>query len=270
MKSLSTTLLALTLAAAGWAAPASSPRLLIPAAASTDGLAGSHWRTDLVVHNPSAVPAEVVLELIPSGFAGGLADPQSATLPELLGPMETVIVEDVLGTYFPDHATGALVVTGYNPSQEVELAAASRTWTPAPDGIGTRGQGIGGIPWRGGDLMDTEKVLVGLESSDAFRTNLGLVNPTSEYIETFQVEILDSTGATAGIVWYTLQPRAHFQRNDILRSLGLTGSGYTAKVSLAAWQEIAPKAADGPPPPQVDFAAYASRVDNSSNDPAYV
>jgi len=271
VKALTPTLLALTLAAAGWAAPATAPRLLIPAAASTDGLAGSHWRTDLVIHNPSAAPAEVVIELIPSGFAGGLDDPQSVTLPELLESNQTVIVEDVLGTHFPDHATGALVVIGHHPSQEVELVAASRTWTPAPDGIGTLGQGIGGIPWRGGDLVDAERVLVGLESSDAFRTNLGLVNPTFDYIETFQVEILDAAGATAGTTYYALQPRAHFQRNDILRGFGLTGGGYTAKVSLAAWEEVAPKAGDGPPlPPQVDFTAYASRVDNSSNDPSYI
>lgn len=271
MRSLSATLLALTMAAVGWAAPATSPRLLIPAAASTDGVAGSHWRTDLVIHNPSAAPAEVVIELIPSGFAGGLGDPESVTLPELLEPEATVIVEDVLGTYFPGHSTGALVVSGHNPSQEVELAASSRTWTPSPSGIGTLGQGIGGIPWRGGDLMDAEKVLVGLESSDGVRTNLGLVNPTSDFVETFRVEILDAEGETAGLVWYTLQPRAHFQRNEILRALGLAGGGYTAKVSLASWDEVALKAADGPPlPPQVDFAAYASRVDNTSNDPAYI
>ena len=65
------------------------------------------------------------------------------------------------------------------------LPLRSRTWTPAPDGIGTLGQGITGIPWRGGDLLDDEKVLVGLESSEDFRTNLGLVNPTFDYIETF-------------------------------------------------------------------------------------
>ena len=86
MKLVPVTLLALTVAAVGWAAPASAPRLLIPAAASTNGLAGSHWRTDLVIHNPSAVPAEVMVELIPSGFSGGLADPQWVVLPELLEP----------------------------------------------------------------------------------------------------------------------------------------------------------------------------------------
>jgi len=271
MKPWTVTLLALTVAAVGWAAPASSPRLLIPAAASVPGLAGSHWRTDLVIHNPSAVPAEVVIELIPSGFEGGLDDPCWVVLPDLLQPDQTVVVGDVLGTHFPEQATGALVVVGRHPTEPVQLVAGSRTWTPSPDGIGTLGQGIGGIPWRGGDLLDEEKVLVGLESSEAFRTNLGLVNPTWTFIETFQVEILDAAGATAGTVYYTLQPRAHFQRNDILRTLGLDGSGYTAVVSLASWQEIAPAAADGPPAqPLLDFAAYASRVDNRSNDPSYI
>ena len=243
----------------------------MPAAASTAGLAGSHWRTDLVIHNPSELPAEVVIELIPTGFAGGLADPEWVVLPETLAPNQTVVVDDVLGTSFPDHALGALVVVGRHILGPVPLVVGSRTWTPSPDGTGTLGQGIGAIPWRGGDLMDEERVLTGLESSTRFRSNLGLVNPTWTYIETFRIDILDAGGVSAGTVYYELQPRAHFQRNDIVGALGLEGSGFTAKVRLIRWQDIAPRAADGPPTlPQVDWVTYASRVDNHSNDPAYV
>jgi hypothetical protein len=266
LKHLAVTMLALTVASATAAAPSQAPRSIIPAAASTAGLAGSHWRTDLVVHNPSEHGAELVIELI----SGGLDDTDAVVLPDLLDPRETVILEDVIGTHFPDHATGALVVVGRSPAGPVPLVVGSRTWTPSPSDIGTLGQGIGAIPWRGGDLMDEERVVVGLESSDDARTNVGLVNPTWTYIETFRIEVLDADGTSVGTVYHALEPRTHLQRNDILRALGLEGSGYSAKIRLTRWEDITPGAADGPPaPPQVDWVAYASRVDNHSNDPSF-
>ena len=254
-----------------WSSPAQSPRQLIPAAAATAGAEGSYWRTDLAIHNPSPAPAEVVIELIPTGFTGGLDDPEWVILPDPLQPGQTVVIGDVLGTFFPDHATGALVVVARNPTDgPVPIVVSSRTWTPETDGIGTLGQGIGGIPWAGGDLMVEEWVLPGLESTDAFRTNLGLVNPTWTYVETFAVEIFDPPGASMGILFYSLNPRAHVQINNLLSRLDLEGSGYSAVVRLVNWWDITPSG-DGPPPsPQVDYVTYASRVDNRTNDPSYV
>lgn len=148
---------------------------------------------------------------------------------------QPLVVEDVLGThFFPEHATGALVVIGRHPAEPVELVAASRTWTPSPNGIGTLGQGIGGIPWRGSDLLDEEKVLVGLESSDDVRTNLGLVNLSLNQRSTFAVAVFDAFGALAGTLSTTLEPWSHFQLDELLGELGLAGAGYTARVSIAA------------------------------------
>ncbi len=258
-------------ATAVWAAPKQAPRLLIPAAASTPGLAGSHWRTDLVLHNPSDVAAEIVVELIPTGQAGGLDEPEWVVLPDPLGAGETVVIEDVLGTHFPDHSTGALVVVGRHTAGPVPLVASSRTWTPESEGIGTLGQGINGLPWVGGDLMSDERSLPNLESSEAFRTNVGIVNPTWIYEQTFAVEIFDASGESEGILYYGLQPRAHIQVNDILARLGLSGAGYSAVVRRVNWSDITPGGIPDPTsPPQVDFATYASKVDNRTNDPSYI
>ncbi len=255
-----------------WAGPAQAPRQLIPAAASTPGVAGAHWRTDLVIHNPSDVAAEIVIELIPTGFLGGLDNPRWAVLPDLLEPDRTVIITDVLGELFPGDATGALVVAARHPTAgPVPIVVGSRTWTPAPGGGGTFGQGISGIPWRGGDLMTPERVLPDIESSDNFRTNLGLVNPTWNLVQTFAVEILDPSGESVGVAHYSLNPRAHVQINDLLRGMDLQGSGYAAVVRLVSWWSITPGAGDWPSPnSEVDFAAYASKVDNHTNDPSYI
>ncbi len=273
MRKLVVGVIAIVFACVAWAGPAQSPRQLIPAAASTQGMAGAHWRTDLVIHNPSDRGAEVFIELIPTGAEGLLGGGGGAVLlPDLVETNHTVVIQDVMGTYFPDHDLGALVVVGQGLNGPVPLVVSSRTWTPSPDGVGTFGQGIGGIPWRGGDLMDEERVLPDLESSDDFRTNLGLVNPTWIFVETFAVEVLDQTGASVGIAHYSLNPRAHVQVNGLLRRMGLEGTGYTAVVRLVDWWDITPNAADGPPlsPPEVDFAVYASKVDNRTNDPSYI
>ncbi len=272
MQRLISVLAILVCATAAWPAPQQAPRLLIPAAASTPGLAGSHWRTDLVIHNPSRAAAEIVIELIPTGLTGGLVDPEWIILPESLEPGRTIVIEDVIGSHFPDHATGALVVVGRHTTEgPVPLVASSRTWTPESEGIGTLGQGINGLPWVGGDLMDDERSLPNLESSDAFRTNLGIVNPTWIYEQTFSVEIFDAAGESAGVLYYGLQPRAHIQVNNILARLGLSGAGYSAVVKRIGWSDITPGGIPDPTsPPQVDFATYASKVDNRTNDPSYI
>lgn len=258
---------ALVIAPALWAAPAQAPRSIVPAAASIEGLAGSHWSTDLVIHNPSTHGAEVWVELIPTGSAQG----GSVLLPELLDGHSTFVISDVIGTLFPGRSTtGALVVTGNGLDGPAPLVVSSRTWTPAPDGAGTYGQGIGAVPWRGGDLAEEERVLVGLASSEAVRTNIGLVNPTRSIVETFRIDVLDAGGQLVATTYDRLDPRTRRQRNDVLRDLGLEGSGFSTVVRLVAWEDLTAGAAGEPPgDPQVDWVAYASLVDNRSNDPSY-
>ena len=272
MKNATVVVAILCCATAVWAAPKQAPRLLIPAAASTPGLAGSHWRTDLVIHNPSVRGAEIVIEFIPTGAEGIFGDGgRAVVLPDLLEPNNWIIIEDVIGTHFPEYTTGALVVVGRNPLGPVSLVVDSRTWTPDPDSGGTFGQGIGALPWLGGDLMSDERSLPNLESSDAFRTNVGIVNPTWIYEQTFSVEIFDASGESQGILYYGLQPRAHIQVTDILARLGVSGAGYSAVVKRVNWSDITPGGIPDPTsPPQVDFATYASKVDNRTNDPSYI
>lgn len=265
------TALALTLLIAGStvaAAPEQSWRQIIPAVASTDGADGSHWRSDLVIFNPSDRPAVLTLELLPSGFTGVGGEPPSVILAAPVAAGDTEVVTDVVATHFPGHTTGALVVLAHDgDGDSVPIAASSRTWTPA-GATGSYGQGVPAVAWReDGALSVRERRVIGLESTDIVRTNLGIVNPTAAVEETFLVEILDAAGDVVGSKYYRLGPGAHLQRNDILTELGLAGEDFTAVVTLTRWQRVGGHTAVASAP---DFVVYGSRIDRRSNDPTYL
>ncbi len=266
-----TTIFGLILIIAGQltaATPEQSARQIIPAVASTEGVGESFWRTDLVIYNPSDRAASLSFEFLPSGFAGAGGNAPMVELPTPLEPRETVVVADVVGTHFPDHATGALVVYARDSAgQPIPIVVDSRTWNPAPGSTGSYGQGIPAIAWtQDGLLVESDRRVLDLESSAEFRTNLGIVNPTSGLEETFMVKILDASGAEAGRKYYRLGPMAHLQRNDILGELGLSGEGYTAVVRLTGWEDVGGGTTSEPP----DFVVYGSKVDQRSNDPTYL
>jgi hypothetical protein len=250
------------------ATPEQSPRQLIPAVAKTDGAAGSHWQTDVVVYNPSDRTAGLKLVLLPSGFDGAGDNPPTVNLTRGLAPGETVIIEDVVGSHFPEEKTGALVIHASAEGTPIPIAASSRTWTPDA-GAGSYGQGVPAIAWRqAGALVDDERVVVGLESSAEYRTNLGIVNPTSTIQEFFAVDVVNADGDSMATKYFRLGPGAHIQRNDILTELGLAGKGYTAVVRLARWETVDGGAANGDAHP--DWVAYGSKIDQRSNDPTFL
>ena len=248
------------------ATPEQSPRQLIPAVASTDGVGGSYWRTDLVVYNPNEKEVILSLQLLPTG--GGGAAPFVDLLPPL-GSEQTVVLEDVVGSHFPDDATGALVLLARDADSTLAapVVASTRTWTPGGAGVGSYGQGIPALPWpQDGTLSETERIIPGLESSGDFRTNLGIVNPTAGFDEIFSVEILDAAGDSRGVRYYRLEAESHLQLNDLLRQFGLEGSDYTAVVKLVNWQDAESTTGNVRP----DFVVYGSLVDQRSNDPTYL
>jgi|GEM_PF-1053854 len=243
--------------------------VFIPAAARTAGAGGSFWRTDLTLTNPDAAfDLYISVEFIPTGEAGSTQNRLRADLPAPIGPGQTMTVADVLGTYFPDQSVGALVLFGKDQSGvPLPVLASSRTWTPSSGSAGTYGQGIPGVVMDNTIGQGRKGIILGLETSAAFRTNLGMVNTSLNLQETFTVTILDASGVMQGSLSYTLQPWAHIQRSNILSELSLTGSGYTAIVQAGDAQDLNlyPAASHEPA-----FIAYGSRVDAYTNDPVYL
>ena len=116
MKQVAVALVSLSLVGAVGASPVMAPRQVIPAAASAPGADGSFWSTELVVFNPSAHAATVTVTLLPTLPEGAVGTPVSVTLDIAVGPRQTATVPDLLGTLFPGHPTGAVVVTGRTDS----------------------------------------------------------------------------------------------------------------------------------------------------------
>jgi len=273
-----TTIFGLVLIIAGQtmaATPEQAPRQIVPAVASTQGFGGSYWQTDLVIHNPSERVAILHLYFLPSGFNGVGTEPEVVELGSPLEPNQTMVLTDVVGTHFSDFTNGALKILAREPGVPVlslvPIVVNSRTWTPQGEG-GSFGQGIPGVAWKyNGSLSIEERRIPDLESSDSFRTNLGIVNPTGSVEETFSVAILNASGESMGTRYYRLGPGAHIQRNDVLSEFGLEGGGYTAIVTLTRWEEVETKTTLPIEPPNLpDFVVYGSKVDQVSNDPTYL
>ena len=267
MKHIATVSLVLCAVATAAAQPLPSWRQVIPAAASVRGNYGSDWRTDVVIHNPSQDTLVVTLELL------GPAPPdlQTAVLPEALEPGQTLVLEDMVASFFPDHSSGAVVMTARTAEgRQAPIIVTSRIWTDSSDDIGTFGQGIPSLAWEeDGALNDPEKILIGLERSENYRTNIGLVNLSSTYLGVFAIDILDSEGNFLAAHWLELPPGSWIQHNGLLAFLGLEGSNMTASIRLVNWRDQS-TGAPADPTPAPDWVAYGSKVDNRTNDPTFV
>lgn len=126
----------LSVLCAAWPAAASfwgSDLVYLPAAAHTDGAAGSQWRTDIYVTNIDSVPIDVMMVYLPSGggsnssvftdrtsWLGGRESDGFGQINEALAdiqPNGTVVLEDVIGEYWGDEAEfvgiGGMVIFAY-------------------------------------------------------------------------------------------------------------------------------------------------------------
>ncbi len=238
---------------------------VVPAAANTVGNDGSLWRTDVTVHaaNEGGVAA-LVVELVPTGGTGIPGGNPERLVTSIRGG-ETKSLSDIIGASFPDHEVAALVVRGLaGGAGSTDLRVASRTWTPTGDGSATMGQGIPGIPRRS---ISDPVVIPGLEASAEFRTNLGLVNPSLNLRQTFELEVFSGDGSRAGALSYVLEPWSHLQINGILDELELEGEGFSAIVTLTESENLMLKPSESWDPV---FMAYGSRVDRATNDPTFI
>jgi sugar lactone lactonase YvrE len=227
------------------------PRTLyIPGAAHTAGFNGSSWTTDLELHNRGLDGTSYSVELLVSGQAN--LSPAAASFE--LAPETSIRYRDVVGELFGVNATGALRVTAVGG----DLMATAHTRTE--DGGGFYGQYIEGMPAdhaAGGEITQR---LIQLESSDSARTNIGVVSTCAVPI-TVGVDLFESDGTPAGQLQLEVEPFGTSQTNDLFGSLG------AASVAAAGDDMYA---VVGSTTAGATFFAYASVVDNRTNDPIFV
>lgn len=210
----------------------------IVAAASAWGVNSSHWTTDLWMVGQGPGDAAATLRYLPA------AGSSTATHTVKLWGGQAVRLHDVVHEVFGRQGAGAIEIT----VNEGIVRAVSRTATTAPGG-GSYGQTIPAISAHDSLTPGQWAVLPMLEQSADFRTNIGLLN-SSEIDCQVVLVARDDSGAEIGRHTHTVAARSWLQLNQVLPA-GVT------------WAEV------GTDTESAAIFAYASVVDNASNDPTF-
>ncbi|MEN8163162.1 MAG: M1 family aminopeptidase [Acidobacteriota bacterium] len=220
-------------------------RLAIPAAASTAGLGGAWWSTNLVLLNTGETGTVADLVFSPPGTQTNTNVDRTVTIPA----RAQRTVSDVVAALGHRGAGGMTVTT-----TEPELILTTRT--AAVSQGQTFGQTIGPVRFGDAQTGQTSSVLSGLASGDGFHTNLGLYN-LSDHPITVTFEVFAADGTLLGPINLSAAARAFAQKVDALSNLG-------AGDLRGAWAMLSsPEDGDL-------FTCYASVVDDLSHDPTFI
>ncbi|MGA7614452.1 MAG: PKD domain-containing protein [Thermoanaerobaculia bacterium] len=216
---------------------------ILPVSARVDGGSDTHWRTALTLLNAGSVAADLTLTYHP-------ASGDAASVEVHLPPLASESWNDALGEIFGlSTGAGSIALDGSSlSSRDVRLS--SRTFTSGPDG--SYGQGVGSAAVTNGE---TPLYLTGLRSSAGFRTNVGVVND-SGLDRTADLTLFDANGAALASSTIALSP--HSFQQTALTALFPSVAG----MSL----DVASLRIDG----GEGITAYASSVDNLTQDPVYI
>ena len=211
---------------------------LLPSAAWVHGAGGAYWATRFTLVNTGATNVAVTLRFLPHD--GGAHEftynvPAGRTLPE-----ETWEIN------FPE-TFGAILMT--SPSPFVFLQSETRTDVPAGGTVGQALPAFGPADFAGA----TAKNLAPIRENVSFRTNLVLANATEAPV-TVHVELFAADGTSLG------------SRDVDLPPLGMTQLTRVATLFGAAILDLGRIAVSTSTPGGL-VAAYASVIDNTTNDP---
>lgn len=220
---------------------ADSEKVFIPVAAHNPGLAGTQWVTDVMAIGWGAAGATV------ADFAF-LADGRSnypnalATASTPIAADEHVFLDDiVLRSFGEPNRKGAVYC---EPTTSMNLW--SRTYNDSDSG--TFGQSLPGLlTSRSGITTFEDGMLIGLEESADYRTNLGLVN-TGTTSASVTLRIYSQNGTLIDSHSIDLEPRGTTQ----VSASGAYGTVRNGRVEVSCFECL--------------VLAYASVVDNHTGD----
>jgi len=217
--------------------------LWLAASAHADGVGESVWRTDSWLCNTGESEVTASIHLLKKG-----QDNSSAVTSDVAIPAgENLKLGDVLDTTFHFNGIAALRIV-----LDGQATVTSRTFNQAVDG--TFGQFIPGVGQEASVSEGETGTLIQLRNNSQFRTNIGFVNMGSEIIA-IHAEYFTSDGTLLNAKDYFLQPFGYFQDGAALPE----GSDVEG-----AFAHLATSTSGG------RFLAYASVVDNGSDDPVFM
>jgi len=224
--------------------------LMIPAIADARGASDSYWASDIRVHNPSNLAADVSFKYIHSA-----TDPGIENGPFRIGRNSVRV--------FSAADVGASGTVGSLLIESTEkIYAVSRTYNHGSNG--TFGQFIPAVRLdkavaRGDDPL----FVIGLKNSAdktiGFRSNLGIVELGDHWVRV-KVTLLDQNMNSLGTRrYYTIHSYRLNQISGIFREFGVDDQDYD--IGAAVVEVVS---GDG------RVYAYGSVIDNITNDPIYI
>jgi hypothetical protein len=281
-----------------------SDLVIVPVAASTTGLQGSNWRTDLEIQNVDTVPIDVLIIFLPSGVTANatwyanVANHLSGRVEDGFGKTDTklkdipagqaVYLDDVITTNWTSGIKGALLIFAYQagsfktttpqggvPKLIVVRSRTYSTGTSAANVPTTYGDSIPGIPWY--YYIDpsleakglNEVVFSGIRDDPLVRTDFGLVNVsdvnTSLYVS---ASLTGPDGTVMSTVVKYMYPLEHEQYDEAVNTMFNLASGTVVENASIVVKVTA--FSSNAAQPKTGLIVYGSRIDNVTNDPSYL
>jgi PKD repeat protein len=218
-------------------------RTLISAAAQTDGLGGTSWRTELSLFNAGLEGANVTMRFLPS-----LAEQTF-----YLAPRQSVTYANTLLEVFGlTSGAGAVTIDAESAGSSAQLRVTSRTFTAGAKG--TYGQSVPEVQSAG---LGRTLYIAGIAANAAYRTNLGFVNRAVAPVSA-TLTLYAKSGDTIATKNVSLAASS-FQQSALWAYFPEVSGGSYDGLTL----KIAASVADA-------VSAYASIVDNATQDPIYL
>jgi uncharacterized protein DUF5666 len=219
----------------------------LSSAARKAGLNGSFFTTSLTLSNTGTADASVTIKFLGHDRDGRNGIERTITV----AAGATVVINDLLGSFFGiGDDFGGVRITSSVPTLVVD----SNTGTPS--GQGTFGQQLRATEHNDLITSSRSRSIAGVRSNGRFRTNLMLTNATTRPLDV-DVKLMGADGRQRGAARIHLEPLEMHQENEVARELA-----EGAEVDEDARLVLSTATPNGA------FAAAASRIDNSSNDPS--
>lgn len=220
-------------------------RWYLPSSARAGGAGGAFYTTDLTVANVGTITANYFLKFLGNNRDGSVGPQKNFSL----AAGRSATFTDVLKSVFNlDSDFGAIQV-----GASEDLVVLGQTSTPGFGG--TFGQSVPAMEQQ--DLISAGKPrsIVAVRDDSSFRTNLILCGTTEFVSVDVDVTLVGPDGTVLGTKRYTLPPLGMTQVSRVVLALGGPANLNGARLDLST------PTGDG------SFAAYASVIDNVTNDP---
>ena len=221
--------------------------LVLPAAASLHGGAGTFFRTDLAVFNDDVVG----LPFVTARYRCFLGSCTESQVTFDVGPGATAVFSDAVATLFGAPESAGWLELTQTSHIGGRISVTSRLYTPGPV-RGTVGMSVPALEPRDGTSSQVLPLI-----KEGSRVNVGVINP-EEAAQVVTIRVFSSAGQPLGSLERLLLRKQATQINDIFHVLGIHSDTDAAYVLV-----------EGSAPPFRIFA-YAAIIDNASQDPIFV